>query len=180
MAIILLTPKIVSVRGQEYVRRYLQKLFEFNQEISTRPEFSNRATFKKSLSALAAGIVNQSGYALAIDGGELVGWLQFKIRGNRFFQIKYVFVRPESRGAKNGLKLVDAALSHARRLGFENVQINTIERGDRLLERKRENPRKVFHGTKMVGRAETMHVTPGAMTNRATFRLFKSSRRHSK
>lgn len=63
---------------------------------------------------------------LALDGDKTIGCVGVRKLGDGIAELKRLYVRDSHRGFKVGTNLVDKALQHARRLGYNKIRLDVI------------------------------------------------------
>ena len=96
-------------------------------------------SFDEEVAALPGGYAPPTGALLvARVGGEPVGCVALLRIDPETCELKRLFLRPAHRGGGSGLRLLEAAVAEARRLGYHRLRLDTIpemQRAQALYER---------------------------------------------
>jgi ribosomal protein S18 acetylase RimI-like enzyme len=63
---------------------------------------------------------------VAVDGERYAGMIALRPFDDRICEMKRLFIRPEARGLGLARRLIDALLDEARRLGYEEIRLDTL------------------------------------------------------
>ena len=63
---------------------------------------------------------------VAVDGERYAGMIALRPYADRICEMKRLFVRPDARGLGLARRLIDALLEEARRLGYEEIRLDTL------------------------------------------------------
>lgn len=63
---------------------------------------------------------------VAVDGERHAGMIALRPHADRICEMKRLFVRPDARGLGLARRLIDALLDEARRLGYEEIRLDTL------------------------------------------------------
>lgn len=80
----------------------------------------------------------KSRFWVAIDTGKVVGTVGIKDRGEHIAKLRRMFVQKEYRGTGLGQKLLDTALTFAKKAGYTKIKLNThanMKRAHRFYEK---------------------------------------------
>jgi ribosomal protein S18 acetylase RimI-like enzyme len=83
--------------------------------------------FEQELAELPGDYALPKGRLLvALDGTTLAGCVALRKISNEVCEMKRLYVRPEFRGKKHGLGLVQAILQEARAIGYRRMRLDTL------------------------------------------------------
>lgn len=141
--------QLVEVRTPEQLDM-IRKLFaEYAESLGVDLEFQN---FSQELANLPGSYAPPSGcLLLALDDGTGAGCVGMRDLGEGVCEMKRLYVKPDFRGRRIGIALVEAAVERAREAGYREMRLDTlptmhtaiamyVSLGFRLVEPYRYNP----------------------------------------
>lgn len=124
----------VIALSQEYVAWMVAEIRQRYPELDTH-EFSSEHDYDDIRKKFPGEHIAPDGCLLiALRDDEVCGCVALGRLTKTICELRTLYVRPTSRGAGIGKKLVDAALDEARKLGYRVVRLDTLEFMDSALK----------------------------------------------
>jgi len=115
---------LVSAAAVSDLAEVADLLREYAASLTVSLDFQD---FDREVAELPGGYAPPSGalFVARLDGAA-VGCIALRRIDDVTCELKRLYVRPRTRGAGVGRRLVDAALAEARRLGYARIRLDTL------------------------------------------------------